>query len=116
MNLNKKICALLTVLFVSTASSQYYKDNISVVLFKASFVEEVSLKKYREHNTHIFDYENSKHEDYFINESIEFLPTIVLYSNGKEVYRVQGGITLRLPEDYEKDLQKQLDKLIEDRF
>ena len=27
MNLNKKICVLLTVLFVSTASSQYYKDN-----------------------------------------------------------------------------------------
>jgi len=116
MNLNKKICVLLTVLFVSTASSQYYKDNISVVLFNASFVEEVSLKKYREYNTHIFDYENSKHEDYFINEDIEFLPTIVLYSNGKEVYRVEGGITLRLPKEYEKDLQKQLEKLIEDRF
>ena len=116
MNLKDKICVLLTVLFASTVSSQYYKDNISVVLFKASFVEEVSIKKYREHNTHIFDFENSKHEDYFINESIEFLPTIVLYSNGNEVYRVEGGITLRLPEEYEKDLQKQLDKLIEDRF
>ena len=116
MNLKIRICVLLTVLFVSTVSSQYYKDNISVVLFKASFVEDVSLKEYKEHNTHIFDFENSKHEEYFANEGIEFLPTIILYNNGKEIYRVEAGITLRLPEDYEVEFQKQIDKLLEDRF
>jgi hypothetical protein len=68
MNLKDKICALLTVLFASTVSSQYYKENISVVLFKADFVEEISLKDYREHNTYVFDFENSKHEDYFIDD------------------------------------------------
>lgn len=116
MNLKDKICVLLIALFVSTASSQYYKDNISVVLFQASFVQEVSLKDYSEHNTHTFDFENSKHEDYFINEGVEFLPTLVLYSKGKEVYRVEGGITLKLPEDYKKDLRKEIDKLVEDKF
>jgi hypothetical protein len=116
MNLKIRICVLLTVLFVSTVSSQYYNDNISVVLFKASFVEDVSLKEYKEHNTHIFDFENSKHEEYFADEGIEFLPTIILYNNGKEIYRVEAGITLRLPEDYEVEFQKQIDKLLEDRF
>jgi hypothetical protein len=44
------------------------------------------------------------------------LPTIILYNNGKEIYRVEAGITLRLPEDYEVEFQKQIDKLLEDRF
>ena len=100
MNLKDKICALLTVLFASIVSSQYYKEKISVVLFKADFVEQISLKEYKEHNTYVFDFENAKHEDYFIDETIEFLPTIVLYNNGKEMYRVEAGITLKMPENY----------------
>ena len=116
MNLKDKICVLLTVLFASTVSSQYYKENISVVLFKADFVEEISLKDYREHNTYVFDFENSKHEDYFINDEIEFLPTLILFNNGKEIYRIEAGITLKMPEDYKTRLEKQIDKLIENKF
>ena len=116
MNLKDKICALLTVLFASTVSSQYYKENISVVLFKADFVEEISLKDYREHNTYVFDFENSKHEDYFIDDEIEFLPTLILFNNGKEIYRIEAGITLKMPEDYKTRLEKQIDKLIENKF
>ena len=116
MNLKTKICALLTVLFASTVSSQYYKEKISVVLFKADFVEQISLKDYRDHNTYVFDFENAKHEDYFIDETIEFLPTIVLYNNGNEVYRVEAGITLKMPEDYKTKLEKEINKLIENKF
>jgi hypothetical protein len=116
MNLKDKICALLTVLFASTVSSQYYKENISVVLFKADFVEEISLKDYREHNTYVFDFENSKHEDYFTEDQIEFLPTLILFNNGKEIYRIEAGITLKMPEDYKTRLEKQIDKLIENKF
>tara|TARA_R100001224_G_C3950261_1_gene125482 strand:+ start:21 stop:371 length:351 start_codon:yes stop_codon:yes gene_type:complete len=116
MNLKDKICVLLTVLFASTVSSQYYKENISVVLFKADFVEEISLKDYREHNTYVFDFENSKHEDYFIDDEIEFLPTLILFNNGKEIYRIEAGITLKMPEDYKTRLEKQIDKLIENKF
>jgi len=57
-----------------------------------------------------------KHEQYFINESIEFLPTIVLYNNGGEVYRIEAGITLKMPEDYKTRLEKEINKLIEDKF
>ena len=116
MNLKDKICVLLTVLFASTVSSQYYKENISVVLFKADFVQEISLKDYREHNTYVFDFENSKHEDYFIDDEIEFLPTLILFNNGKEIYRIEAGITLKMPEDYKTRLEKQIDKLIENKF
>ena len=116
MNLKDKICVLLTVLFASTVSSQYYKENISVVLFKADFVQEISLKDYREHNTYVFDFENSKHEDYFIDDKIEFLPTLILFNNGKEIYRIEAGITLKIPEDYKTRLEKQIDKLIENKF
>jgi len=116
MNLKDKICALLTVLFASTVSSQYYKENISVVLFKADFVEEISLKDYRDHNTYVFDFENSKHEDYFIDDQIEFLPTLILFNNGKEIYRIEAGITLKMPENYKTRLEKEIDKLIENKF
>tara|TARA_R110002020_G_scaffold199798_1_gene401687 strand:+ start:669 stop:1019 length:351 start_codon:yes stop_codon:yes gene_type:complete len=116
MNLKDKICVLLTVLFASTVSSQYYKENISVVLFKADFVQEISLKEYREHNTYVFDFENSKHEDYFIDDQIEFLPTLILFNNGKEIYRIEAGITLKMPDDYKTRLEKQIDKLIENKF
>ena len=116
MNLKDKICVLLTVLFASTVSSQYYKENISVVLFKADFVQEISLKDYREHNTYVFDFENSKHEDYIIDDEIEFLPTLILFNNGKEIYRIEAGITLKMPEDYKTRLEKQIDKLIENKF
>ncbi len=116
MNLKDKICVLLTVLFAYTASSQYYKENISVVLFKADFAQQISLKEYREHNTYVFDFENTKHEDYFLDELIEFLPTLILFNNGKEIYRVEAGITLKMPEDYKTKLEKEIDKLIEDKF
>jgi len=116
MNLKDKICVLLTVLFASTVSSQYYKENISVVLFKADFVEEISLKDYRDHNTYVFDFENSKHEDYFIDDQIEFLPTLILFNNGKEIYRIEAGITLKMPENYKTRLEKEIDKLIENKF
>jgi len=116
MNLKDKICVLLTVLFVSIASSQNYKENVSVVLFSASFVEQISIKKYNKHNTYVFDFENIKHEDYFIKENIEFLPSIVLYNNGKEIYRIEADITLKMPEDYKTKLEKEIDKLIEDKF
>tara|TARA_R100000700_G_C3172157_1_gene146709 strand:- start:1911 stop:2264 length:354 start_codon:yes stop_codon:yes gene_type:complete len=116
MNLKDKICVLLIVLFALSAKSQYYKEKISVVLFQAEFVEQVSLKDYRDHNTYVFDFENTKHEDYFIDETIEFLPTIVLYNNGKEVYRVEAGITLKMPENYKTKLEKEINKLIENKF
>jgi hypothetical protein len=47
---------------------------------------------------------------------IEFLPTLILFNNGKEIYRIEAGITLKMPEDYKTRLEKQIDKLIENKF
>tara|TARA_R100001163_G_C4970840_1_gene130786 strand:- start:273 stop:623 length:351 start_codon:yes stop_codon:yes gene_type:complete len=116
MNLNKKICVLLIVLFAFTVNAQNYKDNISVVVFSAEFAEQVSLKDFRQHNTYAFDFENDKHEKYFINESIEFLPTLILYNKGNEIVRIEANITLKLPEDYKEKINKEIDKLIENKF
>tara|TARA_R100000388_G_scaffold78524_1_gene57273 strand:+ start:297 stop:647 length:351 start_codon:yes stop_codon:yes gene_type:complete len=116
MNLNNKICVLLIVLFAFTVNAQNYKDNISVVVFSAEFAEQVSLKDFKQHNTYAFDFENDKHEKYFINESIEFLPTLILYNKGNEIVRIEANITLKLPEDYKEKINKEIDKLIENKF
>tara|TARA_R100001163_G_C4978692_1_gene135701 strand:+ start:230 stop:580 length:351 start_codon:yes stop_codon:yes gene_type:complete len=116
MNLKDKICVLLIALFAFSVNAQKYKDNISVVLFSAEFVEQVSLKDFREHNTYIFDFENVKHEKYFMDESIEYLPTLILYNKGNQIIRIEADITLKLPEDYKKKINSQIDKLIENKF
>jgi len=116
MNLKDKICALLIALFAFSVNAQNYKDNISVVLFSAEFVEQISLKDYREHNTYIFDFENDKHEKHFLNEFVEFLPTLILYNKGNEIIRIEADITLKLPQDYKEKIKKEIDKLIENKF
>ena len=116
MNLKDKICALLIVLFAFSANAQYYKEKISIVLFTADIIEPVSLKDFREHNTYVFNYENTKHEKFFINESVDFLPTLVLYNNGEIIYKAEAGIDLKLPEDYKINFYEKIEELIENKF
>ena len=116
MNLKDKICVLLIVLFAFTVKAQNYKDNISVVLFNAEFAEQISLKDFKQHNTYAFDFENTKHEKHFISESIEFLPTLILFNKGNEILRIEANITLKLPEGYTEKINKEIDKLIENKF
>ena len=116
MNLKDKICVLLIVLFAFSVKSQNYKDNISVVVFTADFVEQVSLKEYKVDNTYLFDFENSKHEKYFLKEGIEFLPTLILYNKGNEIARIEANITLKLPDGYKEKIKSEINKLIENKF
>ena len=116
MNLNDKICVLLIVLFAFSVKAQNYKDNISVVLFSAEFAEQISLKDYRNHNTFTFDFENDKHEKHFLNESIEFLPTIILFNKGNEIIRIEGNITLKLPENTIARIEEAIDEILSDKF
>ena len=57
-----------------------------------------------------------KHPDIFDREKIIFLPTLVLYHNGKEIVRVESDITLKLPEDALDVLQEEIDLIIESKF
>ena len=109
----KKICVTAIVLFV-TAVINAQTESISIVQYTASFAQEISLKKFKEHNIYTFNIIEKK--EVFDEEKIKFLPTIVLYHNGEEVLRVESGITLKLPEDTLELLEEKIDEIIESKF
>ena len=111
----KQIVIILAFLFTNLSFSQF-KDDISVVQFSAKFLvdKQISLKKFKEFNIHTLFI--SEHSEFFKEEKVEYLPTIVLYNNGDEIIRIHGGISLTLPEDTTKQLQKHIDELQSNKF
>ena len=55
-------------------------------------------------------------EKFFLNESVDFLPTLVLYNNGEIIYKAEAGIDLKLPEDYKINFYEKIEELIENKF
>lgn len=96
--------------------SQKFKADISVVQFSAPFTVdgEISLKPFRDYNTHRFCI--TERPEIFKKEKIEFLPTVILYNNGKEIIRVESDISLALPENCSDTIFQHIDKLIESKF
>jgi len=111
----KHVTIILGLLFTTLTFSQY-KDDISVVQFSAKFLidKQISLKKFKEFNTHTLFI--SEHGKFFKEEEVEYLPTIIIYNNGDLVFRIDGGISLELPEDTIKQLEKQLNELQSNKF
>ena len=111
----KHVIIIVSLLFTTLSFAQY-KDDISVVQFSAKFLidKQVSLKKFKEFNIHTLFI--SEHGKFFKEEQVEYLPTIVLYNNGDEIIRIHGGISLTLPEDTAKQLQKHIDELQSNKF
>ncbi len=111
----KHVTIILGLLFTTLTFGQY-KDDISVVQFSAKFLidKQISLKKFKEFNTHTLFI--SEHSEFFKKEEVEYLPTIIIYNNGDLVFRIDGGISLKLPEDTIKQLQKQLNELQSNKF
>lgn len=108
---------LFLILFLTTTlNAQDFKNDISVVQFSAGFVKdnEVKLTPFKVYNIHYFYME--KKAVLFKDENIKYIPTVILYHNGKEVVRVESGIDLKLPEDCIDIITKNIDKLIEDKF
>ena len=112
----KNIIILIIVLNINLAYAQDYKNDISVVQFSASFVKdaEMSLVKFKDYNIHSFYMEQNR--EVFKIEKIRYLPTVVLYHNGKEIVRVESGIDLKLPENCDKKISKHIDELLKDKF
>ena len=112
----KKLIILILLFLSSSLYGQEYKEDISIVQFSASFVKdsEIDLKKFRDCSTYTFYIEKDK--TYFDKESIKYLPTILLYQNGKEVMRVETGISMVFPEDTDKNLRKKVEELIGSKF
>ena len=52
---------------------------------------------------------------FFEDHNVIYLPTIILFNNGKEIKRWEADITLKLKCKLE-DLQEEINKLIEDKF
>ena len=111
----KHVIIIVALLFTTLSFGQY-KDDISVVQFSAKFLVEkqISLKKFKEFNTHTLFM--SDHSKFFKEEKVEYLPTIIVYNNGDVVLRIDGGMSLELPEDTIKQIQKQLTELQSNKF
>tara|TARA_R100001530_G_C4319401_1_gene155296 strand:+ start:2036 stop:2371 length:336 start_codon:yes stop_codon:yes gene_type:complete len=107
---------VLILLFTSSIYSQDFKDDISIVQFSAGFVKdsEIKLTPFKVYNIYYFKMEDKG--IIFREEKIKYLPTIILYHNGKEITRVESGIDLKLPENCIEVINKHIDKLIEDKF
>ena len=106
---------VITLLFTSFAYSQDYKNDISVVHYTAKFIENNSLElKGRDFNKYVFYLEENK--KIFENDNVKFVPTILLFQNGKEILRIEGGVGLKLPEDAIKKTKKKINELIQNKF
>lgn len=108
---------LLFLLLFSLASySQSYKEKISIVQYSAEFAKdgEIDLKNFKAYNTHHFDL--IKDQKIFVKEDIQFVPTLILYQNGKEIKRIEAGISLKLQDDAVDLINKEIDDLLSSRF
>ena len=108
----KKICVTIA-LFVSAASLAQ-TESISIVQYTASFAQEISLDDYKDYNVETLFMSKSK--KIFDKNKIQYLPTVILYNNGEEQLRIEGNITLKLPENWKQILNEHIDLLLDRRF
>ena len=92
-----------------------HEDGISIVQASAEFTKEANLNIKKLDDTSAYNYDLSKHSDFFANHNVIYLPTIILFENGDEVKRWEADITLKLKCKLE-DLQEEINKLIEAKF
>lgn len=99
-------------LFVWVASSA----QIEVIQYSAEFVKdnEISLNSFRSYDTNTLYM--SKASKLFAQNKVEYIPTIILFNNGEEVFRVESGISLKLPENTIQLIQEQIEEIIESKF
>tara|TARA_R100001530_G_C4205913_1_gene126019 strand:+ start:205 stop:540 length:336 start_codon:yes stop_codon:yes gene_type:complete len=109
-------CVTVFVLFVTVAINAQVKDDISVVQFSAEFVKssEISLNAFKDYNIQTLYL--SKNQKIFQKEKITSLPTIILYNDGEEVLKIDGGISMKLPEDSIEQINEHINKILETRF
>ena len=109
-------CVTAFVLFVTVAINAQVKDDISVVQFSAEFVKssEISLNTFKNYNIQTLYL--SKNQKIFQKEKITSLPTIILYNDGEEVLKIDGGISMKLPEDSIEQINEHINKILETRF
>jgi hypothetical protein len=111
-----KLCVtILTAFFVTVATSSQNKDDITVIYYSAKFIDEISLTEFKDYNLQKFYMgENPK---VFQKENVKFLPTVILYSDGEEIIKLEGDISLKIkPENWRQILSENIDVLLSQRF
>ena len=110
-----RLCVMV-VYFLTYVASAQVKDGISVVQYSAGFTKsnEISLNKFKDYN--IQTLYMSKAKDIFKKENIKYIPTVILYSDGEVMLKIESGISLELPENTEKLIQEKIDELLNERF
>ena len=101
-------CVIIVFLWTFAITAQI-KDDISVVQYTAGFASEISIKSFKDYNTQTLYIE--KNGDIFKKEKIKFLPTLVLYNDGKEILKIESGISMKLPENCLEQINKEINKL-----
>tara|TARA_R100001163_G_scaffold31136_1_gene24411 strand:+ start:558 stop:884 length:327 start_codon:yes stop_codon:yes gene_type:complete len=94
----------------------FAQSNIEVVQYSAEFVKEneISLKSFRQYDTKTLYM--SKSSSTFAKHKVEFIPSIILFYNGEEVYRIEAGISLQLPENTIEQINNKIETIIESKF
>ena len=107
-----KICVIIALL-LGTVS--YAQANIDVIQYSAEFVKdnEISLNNFKQYNTKVLYM--SKDSDSFVENKVEYIPTIIFH-NGEEVFRVEAGISLTLPNNTIQLIDNQIDNILESKF
>jgi len=107
-----KLCVTVIALFATVAINA----QIEIVQFSAEFLKdnEISLKSFRSYETKTLYM--SKESAMFKKLDIKYIPTLVLFNNGEEVFRVESGITLKLPENTIEQINNKIETIIESKF
>jgi thiol-disulfide isomerase/thioredoxin len=58
----------------------------------------------------------SKAQDEFKKLNIKYIPTVILFYNGEEVYRVESGISLKLPDNAIQRIEEEIEEIIDSKF
>ena len=58
----------------------------------------------------------SKSSSVFAKHKVEFIPSVILFYNGEEVYRIEAGISLKLPENTIEQINNKIETIIESKF
>ena len=107
-----KLCVTVIALFATVAINA----QIEIVQFSAEFLKdnEISLKSFRSYETKTLYM--SKESAMFKKLDIKYIPTLVLFNNEEEVFRVESGISLKLPENTIELIENEIEEIIESKF
>jgi len=110
-----RLCVITLIVFFVSAASLAQAD-IKIIQYSAEFVKdnEVSLKPFKAYDAKTLYM--SKASSVFQKENIKYIPTVVLYYNNEEIFRVESGISLKLPENSIKQIEEKIEEIIESKF